>query len=374
MKLPAVIILMLVLFLGANFYVLRRLWFLIPPVTPVRVAVISLCILCIACCFLYFVVIGRNTPHWLGAAIYGLGMSYIIIFVYLLTAFLLMDLVRVTRLVPMDWMVHGSWTSFAIFAGVITALMVAGNIVYHNKKRVEIDIVTDKLAPGTPPVRILAVSDLHLGYGTGNRELPRWIDMLHAENADIILIGGDLIDTHLKPLYDKGMAEPLRRLSAPLGVYAVPGNHEYISGIEESGKFYAEAGIPLLRDSAVTVGDSLLHIVGRDDRTNASRKSLAALTAPLDRSLPAIVIDHQPTDLSEAAAVGVTLQFSGHTHYGQVWPISWITSAIFEKAHGYTRHADTHYYISSGLGIWGGKFRIGTRSEYVVMTLAPKQT
>ena len=82
-----------------------------------------------------------------------------------------------------------------------------------------------------------------------------------------------------------------------------------------------------------------------------------------------ILLDHQPYHLEQAERQHIDFQFSGHTHHGQVWPISWITESIYECAFGAHKRGHTNYYVSSGLGIWGGKFRIGTRSEYVVLNL-----
>ena len=82
-----------------------------------------------------------------------------------------------------------------------------------------------------------------------------------------------------------------------------------------------------------------------------------------------IVLDHQPYNLDCAETAGIDFQLSGHTHRGQVWPISWITDYIYECSWGSHQRGNTQFYISSGLGIWGGKFRIGTQSEYVVATL-----
>ena len=82
-----------------------------------------------------------------------------------------------------------------------------------------------------------------------------------------------------------------------------------------------------------------------------------------------LLLDHQPYHLEEAERCGIDFQFSGHTHHGQVWPASWVTDALYEDAFGSLRKGGTRYYVSSGMGIWGGKFRIGTRSEYVVLTL-----
>ena len=88
-----------------------------------------------------------------------------------------------------------------------------------------------------------------------------------------------------------------------------------------------------------------------------------------DRTRYCILLEHQPFHLEQAERQQIDFQFSGHTHYGQVWPISWVTDAMYECAYGQHQRGETHYYVSSGLGIWGGKYRIGTRSEYVVVTV-----
>jgi predicted MPP superfamily phosphohydrolase len=86
----------------------------------------------------------------------------------------------------------------------------------------------------------------------------------------------------------------------------------------------------------------------------------------VDMSRYTILLDHQPCHLEEAECAMIDFQFSGHTHRGQIWPISWITDAVYEDAFGPLQKSGTQYYVSSGIGIWGGKFRIGTRSEYIV--------
>ena len=82
-----------------------------------------------------------------------------------------------------------------------------------------------------------------------------------------------------------------------------------------------------------------------------------------------ILLDHQPYNLENAEKAGVDFQLSGHTHYGQVWPISWIEDLLYEDAFGPLTKGKTQYYVTSGIGIWGGKFRIGTRSEYIILTV-----
>jgi hypothetical protein len=122
------------------------------------------------------------------------------------------------------------------------------------------------------------------------------------------------------------------------------------------------------------VVDSAIVIIGRDDRSKARRKNVLQLMDEVRRDSAAmsfytILLDHQPYELELTEQAGIDFQLSGHTHRGQVWPISWITDALYECSWGSHSRGNTRYYVSSGIGIWGGKFRIGTQSEYVVATL-----
>jgi len=305
-----------------------------------------------------------RVPLWLGTAIYEVGNSAIFILLYLVMLFLALDVLRLARIVPKAVLVDNAWTSIGVVV-LMAAIFVYGNAHYYNKVRQPLELESDKLT-GHKPIKIVMMSDLHLGYHNRIAELRRWVDMVNAERADLILIGGDIIDISLRPLIEQGMASELRRLNTP--VYACLGNHEYYSGEPQAQRFYDDAGITLLRDTVVEWGDRLA-IAGRDDRTNARRKSINKLLKTVDRQRYIILLDHQPYHLEQAEQAGVDFQFSGHTHHGQVWPISWITEAIYEDAFGPHRRGATEYYVSSGIGIWGGKFRIGTRSEYVVATI-----
>jgi predicted MPP superfamily phosphohydrolase len=141
--------------------------------------------------------------------------------------------------------------------------------------------------------------------------------------------------------------------------------------VREDIGFYKRSGITLLRDSTISLDEFVL--IGRDDYTNKHRKTLQDI---MKQSKPVgftILLDHQPQYLDEAVNNEIDFQFSGHTHYGQIFPASLITNGIFELSHGYKQKGNTHFYVSSGIGIWGGKFRIGTRSEYLVLDLKPSK-
>jgi len=317
---------------------------------------------------LMFAGIWRSTdqmPMPLAVSVYEIGTSSIFILLYLFMLFLVLDLGRLFRILPRTLLYNNGWTAGGIVVFMF-CLFLYGHLHYKNKYRQEVTLISEKI---TKPIKLVMMSDLHLGYHNRREELHRWIDMINAEQPDLVLIAGDIIDGSMRPLKEQKMYEEFQRIKAP--VYACLGNHEYYSGEPGAQQFYQDAGIHLLQDSVAVIGD--LCIIGRDDRTNIHRKSLGKIMAEnsslISHSSFLILLDHQPYHLEQAERQHIDFQFSGHTHHGQVWPISWITESIYECAFGPYKKGHTDYYISSGLGIWGGKFRIGTRSEYIVVTI-----
>ncbi len=304
-------------------YEIWHLWRLTPAGWPMKLAVTGLFVLWFGIMMAGFLYTERFSVRF-ATFLYDVGNPWLVAFVYLLIIFLLADIASVCRILPKSYL-HDSVTGFVSVVGVITVLMTAGCIHYHHKYREELTIHTDK--PLDKPMTIVLASDLHIGYHNRKAELGRWIDLMNAENPDLVLIG------------------------------------EYYSDVDGARKFLSDAGITLLRDSVAEFGN--LQIIGRDDRTNHRRKPLGALVKDTDTFT--ILLDHQPYHLEEAENAGIDFQFSGHTHRGQFWPLSWITDAMYEKSWGHHKRGNTCYYISSGLGIWGPKIRIGTRSEYLVL-------
>jgi len=343
-------------------YIGWHVWTLVPLPAVWRVSIITAGVLSFLMIFLNFRRAIDDMPLPLARLVYDIGNSSVFILLYLVVIFLVLDLGRLLHLVRPQWM-HQNFPLTACIVIGMFALFLYGNVHYHHKVREELHLTTDK--PLARPLRIVMLSDLHLGYHNPRKELARWVDLINAENPDVVLIAGDVIDMSMRPLVEENMAEEMRRLEAP--VYACLGNHEYYSSEPLAEQFYRDARIQLLRDTCLVVGD--LCIMGRDDRTNLRRRNIDELARMADHTKYIILLDHQPYHLEEAEQAGVDFQLSGHTHRGQVWPISWITDALYECSFGAHQRGKTRYYISSGIGIWGGKFRIGTRSEYVVATL-----
>ncbi|MDR2763564.1 MAG: metallophosphoesterase [Tannerella sp.] len=258
-----------------------------------------------------------------------------------------------------------------ISALTLTAcLLVYGFLHYQRPSVQEINLTVNKpVTSAGDTFRIVAVSDLHLGMGTACGQLEKYIHMINGQRPDLILIGGDLIDNSIIPVQERQMEQTLSQLRAELGIYMVPGNHENISGIADCVSYLRRTPICLLRDSVVRLPNGI-QIVGRDDRSNPLRKPLSQLVGDMDAAFPVIVLDHQPVELAQAVDAGADLLFCGHTHNGQVWPMNWLTSRLFEIAYGYEKRGNTNIYVSSGLALWGPPFRIGSRSEMVVFNLS----
>ena len=357
-----ILIFMLLPLLG-NVYVLWHVWRILPLPSWAKVVVEMLMVFAF---LLLFVGFSRHVHMSmpLATVVYEIGTSWLIILLYLFMAFLLLDIGRWVHLVPATFL-KNSWSGTLAVTAFMFFIFLYGNIHYHQKVRQPLMLTTGKML--SRKMKVVMLSDLHLGYHNRRSEFAKWVDKINEEKADLILVAGDIIDKNIQPLEEQEMHHEFLRLNAP--VVACLGNHEYYGGESNALLFYKKADITLLRDSVTTVGD--LCIIGRDDRSNPKRKTLSELMKGVDRTKYLVVLDHQPIQLEEAEQNGIDFQLSGHTHHGQVWPISWITESIYECAFGEWQRGSTRYYVTSGIGIWGGKFRIGTRSEYVVAEITP---
>lgn len=361
------LILIITLYLAGNAYIFIRAMQALKATFPgVK---ILLTVLFWTCALSFFgAMSARNLeiPVFISHSMYTIGTSWLVFTLYMTLFLLLCDILGLCKSYNSKLSdvirQYRFYLSFVLTLG----LLGYGLYNYHHPETKVINISTGKPYADTPrAIKIVAISDVHLGNGTGKAALRKYVDMINAQHPDLILIGGDLIDNSVAPLYTENMAEELADLKAPMGIYMVPGNHEYISGIDQSIRYIQDTPIQLLRDSVVILPNGI-QLIGRDDRHNRKRCSLQELMVNVDRSKPVILLDHQPYNLKETEAAGIDLQFSGHTHHGQIWPVSRVTDYIFEQSHGYRQWGNSHVYVSSGLSLWGPPFRIGTHSEMAI--------
>lgn len=262
----------------------------------------------------------------------------------------------------------------ALIVSVLVLIIVAGG--FFNSRLVAIKKYTinlGKQAGDLKSLNIVLASDLHLGTINGKNFAYRIVDKINKQNPDIILLAGDIIDEDIKPVLRDNVGEALLELKSRYGVFGITGNHEYIGGVKDAVDYLESHNIRMLIDSYIKINDSF-YIIGRADRDSKrfsgyKRKPLEEILEGVDKSLPLILMDHQPFQLSDARSNGVDLQLSGHTHNGQLWPLNYIVEKIYEIAWGYRLIDGTHYYVSSGVGTWGPPIRTGSRPEIIKITL-----
>ncbi|MDR2086808.1 MAG: metallophosphoesterase [Dysgonamonadaceae bacterium] len=217
--------------------------------------------------------------------------------------------------------------------------------------------------------KLLVVSDLHLGYLIDKTVLQKYVTVMNAQQADLIVIAGDLVDYYLEPLEKQQMDSELKKLSAPLGIYFVPGNHEYKINAEACFEWIRNAGIQVLRDSVVTIGNRF-QLIGRDDRKNKDhRMEWESLLAKTDAAMPRILVSHQPGDIEDGVASNIPLIICGHTHQGQIFPVNLLGYLLYSNLYGLKKEGNSASYTTSGLGLSGFPFRIGSKSEMVIFTV-----
>lgn len=316
--------------------------------------------------------LGRNTflPE-VQKILYFPGTCWLGAMLYLFLFFLLTDLIYgLVRLFPI-FKKSKKFLKIQVPAGyiLVVGLMIYGYYHFTHPKVSKREIFIHKSAGNYKELKIVGLSDLHLGINIDKNCLKRTVQLANAQNPDIIIIAGDIVDNNALPLMQAKMWEEFEQMYAPLGVYACLGNHEYLSGIESSLNFLRKTNIRLLIDSAALI-DNSFWLIGRDDlQGNPKRKPLSGLVAATDTTYPLFLLDHEPVNIDEAEQNGIDLQFSGHTHHGQIWPLSLFVEQMYEAAYGYYRKGNTQYYVTSGIGLWGPPVRIGTDSEITVFNV-----
>lgn len=279
---------------------------------------------------------------------------------------------------------------FCLSLLLVFAVMAHGNYRFRHPVVTEMDLLVEKATPNIKNLRIVVATDIHAGYLIDKPIISMYVDKIMEQKPDLILLVGDIIDYDAKSLYEQRMETEFLRLKAPYGVYASTGNHEYIELNEKKDEkilWLSEyAGMTVLRDSAVLV-DSSFYIVGREDDHAEHRKQLSEIMKGVNKELPIIVMNHEPHYLDEEVENGADIALYGHTHNGQFFPnnvVMALSSKIYntgliadkhkfrfmyELPYGYKKKEDTHIYVSSGLGLAGPQYRIGTLSEIVVLNV-----
>jgi predicted MPP superfamily phosphohydrolase len=266
----------------------------------------------------------------------------------------------------------GGGLAFRFIAGaaVVLCFLGAWNAARTRLRSETVEIA--KSAGDLPSMTIVVVSDLHLSPVLRSRFLDRILAKVKALDPDLVLLPGDIVGEDTPSRDRDRIAAAFTDLRPRFGVFACTGNHEYFGDLEKNLETLRRGGVRVLQDEAVVIAGAI-SLVGRRDRTvkrmGGARDSLKALAAGLNAAAPLIVMDHQPVGLNEAVEAGVDLLICGHTHNGQMIPITQINKFVYEINWGLRRKGATAIDVTSGAGTWGPPVRIGTIPEIVQITL-----
>lgn len=310
-------------------------------------------------------------PTWLKEGL-GLVFAYWLgVFIYLLLFTLLAELVlAVVRLCKAQ-----RYTAIRLLAMALAAVLGVSTAVYGfiHAGQIELRRYTVALdtAADLSDLKMVLVSDLHLGAVGSESRLETVVEEINRQNPDVVCIAGDFFDSDFAAIGDpQRVAELWRSVDSTYGVYACPGNHDAGKTAGQMAAFWARCGITLLSESS-TIIDNRLVLVGRADarpigRAEGQERGEMSQIAIADSTLPVVVMDHNPSHIDEYEGTA-DLILSGHTHQGQVFPAMLLTDALYEVDYGYYRRdaASPQVIVTSGAGSWGMPMRVGTDHEIV---------
>lgn len=362
-----------------NIYVFLRGWQILPDRKIIKISYIAAFVLEILTYFIAFFASHNLSFECLHNLIW-IGTAWTIFLVYMGGFLLLYDLMRFInkkkRILPhfIDLNKKRTRAIYYCFSLLfVFSVMVYGNYRFRNPIVKEMTLKIDKHSPNIKDLKIVVVSDIHVGYLIDKNILEMYVDRIMEQKPDLILIVGDVIDYDLHSVKEQQMEKDFHRLKAPYGVYASTGNHDYIQLAEEKENekiiwLREKSGLTLLQDTTIMIANSF-YLTGREDEKCKTRKPLSQIVEGIDKNYPLIVMNHEPHNLQEEVDAGADIALYGHTHNGQVFPNNIIIKMLYEVAYGYKQKGNTHIYVSSGLGLAGPQFRIGTISEIVVLNV-----
>ncbi|MDR2511566.1 MAG: metallophosphoesterase [Bacteroidales bacterium] len=366
----------LLFYLLANVYLFVRGWMALERLPFLRFFFTIVVVVLLISPFLAIALEGSFSYH-ISLLTNKLAYSWMILFIYLFLLTICFDLLGLlfvkTHIIQGYIANSRDKVRLFVFLGILIFVFltaVGGYIRFIHPNVTDYQSITSLKNSGNPiKKRVVFVSDMHLGYVITKNDAQKFTNLINAQKPDIVIFGGDLIDRSLLPVFEEKMYEELVQINASDGVFGVYGNHERISNQDSLvNDFYQKCNIRLLKDEKVVINGKIA-LFGRDDATNKKRVPVDAIAQGIDTSQFNIIVDHQPSDIDNISQTNTDLLLCGHTHNGQIFPGNWIVNRLFKLAHGKKKFNNTEVIVSSGIGVCGGKFRIGTSSEIVVFEI-----
>lgn len=322
------------------------------------------------------IVIRRLSTYWIGIMLYSL--LYVVLF----------DLLRLiakhTKLKNTLLFSRGSVISIgSVVVACAVATCLYGIFNARNIKVNEYSVTVNKSCGSDKHLKAVLVADLHMGYAIGVDHITNMVEKINQQDADIVIIAGDIFDNSYDGMDDpEGIKAQLRSIKSKYGVYAVYGNHDIDEKIlmgftfdwggkqlhsEKMTNFMKECNIKLINDESVLINDEF-YLVGRRDTDkpgteDGTRAEVSELTKDLDKTKPIFVLSHEPDELQKTADAGADIDFSGHTHDGQLFPGNLTIGLFWENPCGMIKKDNMYSIVTSGVGVYGTFMRVGTDAE-----------
>lgn len=322
------------------------------------------------------IVIRRISTYWIGVMLYSL--LYVVLF----------DLLRLiakhTKLKNTLLFSRGSVISIgSVVVACAVATCLYGIFNARNIKVNEYSVTVNKSCGSDKHLKAVLVADLHMGYAIGVDHITNMVKKINEQNADIVIIAGDIFDNSYDGMDDpEGIKAQLKSIKSKYGVYAVYGNHDIDEKIlmgftfdwggkqlnsEKMTNFIKECDIKLINDESVLINDEF-YLVGRRDTDkpgteDGTRAEISELTKDLDKTKPIFVLSHEPDELQKTADAGADIDFSGHTHDGQLFPGNLTIGLFWENPCGMIKKDNMYSIVTSGVGVYGTFMRVGTDAE-----------
>lgn len=322
------------------------------------------------------IVIRRISTYWIGIMLYSL--LYVVLF----------DLLRLiakhTKLKNTLLFSRGSVISIgSVVVACAVATCLYGIFNARNIKVNEYSVTVNKSCGSDKHLKAVLVADMHMGYAIGVDHITNMVEKINQQDADIVIIAGDIFDNSYDGMDDpEGIKAQLRSIKSKYGVYAVYGNHDIDEKIlmgftfdwggkqlhnEKMTNFMKECNIKLINDESVLINDEF-YLVGRRDTDkpgteDGTRAEISELTKDLDKTKPIFVLSHEPDELQKTADAGADIDFSGHTHDGQLFPGNLTIGLFWENPCGMIKKDNMYSIVTSGVGVYGTFMRVGTNAE-----------
>lgn len=307
--------------------------------------------------FVVVMIIEKKVVNKFVKIIYGITSTWIGMLIYLFIAACVYEIWR--HLVG-----GGEFVGLLLFA-IAIFISITGLIHGRDIFVKEVKIKLSNIPENWKGKNFVFVSDFHLGTSRDMRFTKRVVDLINKISPEIVCIGGDLFDgTHAIDAVK--YAEPLKEIISKRGIYYVTGNHEEFANPEYFIGAIKNLGIRVLDDECVVLDG--INLIGVDYSKNSKAEKFKETLSGMfyDKNLPTILLKHEPKDLNVSRESGINLQLSGHTHRGQQWPLNYV---VYYKYKGYSYGLKDfdgmQIFVSSGVGGWGPKIRVGSKCEIV---------